>query len=611
MLVGANVLPVDAQVQGPCYVTGYETSHFEGFPDVQTHLASGAKMAGLTDLGSASNWRVRPDTTLVVAAESSLPQTRLTADFVLFGLRFPLLEIHGSLSKGLSGPWDMRSIAPLTRSLAVRAQSDTCNGWLLLTVDRNPLSTAVGALGVAVAVVGAVGSAVVALRRRKARLIRRDGVERTTYPVGRRLGALVAGGVFGLLLGSGAAAYMEEVGTFSPLDPSVLGVPAVGLVIGLALGLFGGRSHSAPKGGASGTNGPRGLAFALQAALGVAAVGGIMLAAGAVQVAYPEPIRDAITPDPAKQLFDTAWTAIRDKKPSVLDAYYADQALFMGRDTIRNPPPTALDVTRLQMLVPHQGAYPAEFVAYGHIDTSQGSQKSGTYLFALFVRPGGGDHWKLEEIAYTWDDQSALPQPILDRDGYLQPTKSILLVPPGQLPALYAKYLSAGLASGLPGTEFAPGPYTSDALQRILTSYKQAAGLGFAVRDTISPEPGFSVHSYILRDGGALVFFFTHSDTRVDSVGSARCFSYSGSSAAYSASTEHHVIGVIAIDPAGQRTAGTPPASVTPRSPATGATATSTPSILAATVALSGIDSTPCLRQVGGPLPVVDVGTRH
>jgi hypothetical protein len=610
MLVGANVLPVDAQVQGPCYVTGYETSRFEGFPDAQAHLAAGAKTARVTDLGLASSWPVRPDTTLVVAAESSLPQTRLTADFVLFGLRFPVLKLHGSLSQGLSGPWDMRSISTLTRTLAVRAQSDTCDGWLLLTVDRNPLATAAGAGGVAVALVGAIGTVGVALRRRKARRVMRNGVERSAYPMGRRVGALVAGGVFGLLLGSGAAVYMEEVGTFSPLDPRVLMVAAAGLIVGLALGLFGGRrSRPAAKEGELGAKLPaRGLAFLLQAALAVAAVTGIMLAAGAAHLAYPVPIRDAISPDQARQLFYTAWTAIQQKNPSVLDACYADQAFFIGRDTIRDPPPTELAVARLQVLVPHQGPYPAEFVAYGHIDTSEGSQKSGAYVFALFTRPTAVDHWKLKEIVYE-DDKTVLPKAAADPEGYLETSSnSNLLVPPVELPGLFAKYLSDGLASGVPGSEFAPGVHSSQVIQAILANNKQGAALGFAERDTISAEPSFAAHSYALRDGSALVFFLIRQDFQISL---PTCFTHGGSGPAYSESKEHYVVGVIAIDPGKQGTAGAPSASITARSPATGATSTSTPSILAATVALGSIDSTPCPRQVGRLGVVTDIGTLH
>jgi hypothetical protein len=610
MLVGANVLPVDAQVQGPCYVTGYETSRFEGFPDAQAHLAAGAKTAGVTDLGLASSWPVRPDTTLVVAAESSLPQTRLTADFVLFGLPFPVLKLHGSLSQGLSGPWDMRSISTLTRTLAVRAQSDTCDGWLLLTVDRNPLATAAGAGGVAVALVGAIGTVGVALRRRKARRVMRNGVERSAYPMGRRVGALVAGGVFGLLLGSGAAVYMEEAGTFSPLDPRVLMVAAVGLIIGLALGLFGGRrSRRAAKEGDLGAKLPaRGLAFVLQAALAVAAVTGIMLAAGAAHLAYPMPIRDAISPDQASQLFYTAWTAIQQKNPSILDAYYADQAMFIGRDTVRNPPPTELAVTRLQVLVPHQGPYPAEFVAYGHIDTSQVSQRSGAYVFALFLRPSAGDHWKLEEMVFE-DDKTVLPNAAFDPNGYLQgPSKSNLLVSPGQLPALFAKYLTDGLASGVPGSQFAPGMHSSQVIQAILALDKEGAALGLAEKDAITPESSFSAHSYALRDGSALVFFLIRQDSQVSS---PTCFTHGGSGPAYSEETTHYMVGVIAIDPGKQGIAGAPSAGITPRSPATGATSTRTPSILAATVALGSIDSTPCPRQVGRSGVVSDVGTLH
>lgn len=63
--------------------------------------------------------------------------------------------------------------------------------------------------------------------------------------MGRRIGAAIVGGFFGLLLGAGVGLYLSQTGAISMSSGASLAVPIAGVLLGLVAGLFGGRRRRA------------------------------------------------------------------------------------------------------------------------------------------------------------------------------------------------------------------------------------------------------------------------------------------------------------------------------------------------------------------------------
>lgn len=57
----------------------------------------------------------------------------------------------------------------------------------------------------------------------------------------RKIGASILGIIFGLLLTMGAYIYLVEAGSFNPASKAGLVFPIGGVVLGLLVGIFGGR----------------------------------------------------------------------------------------------------------------------------------------------------------------------------------------------------------------------------------------------------------------------------------------------------------------------------------------------------------------------------------
>ena len=58
------------------------------------------------------------------------------------------------------------------------------------------------------------------------------------------VGATILGAILGLLSGIGFGLYLQQTGTLSATSKVSLVVPAIGLVLGVLAGLFGGRRRS-------------------------------------------------------------------------------------------------------------------------------------------------------------------------------------------------------------------------------------------------------------------------------------------------------------------------------------------------------------------------------
>jgi hypothetical protein len=238
-LLAMNRLGASAQVSGPCYLTGYESPRT--ITEEQLGTTGSQKDVVAMDLSSVSTWNVKRNGSVLVAGETAVVPNHLRVVTAFFGVGLPFFDSQGNSQKANSGSWAMQDLAPFTRVLGFSGTTDSCSGTLQVVIDENPLITVAGAGAALGAAIGSIGLIRLALRRRK---IAWRGAARPSYKLRRRFAAVLLGILFGLLFGAGEGLYMQEVGTFSPLDRRALVVVAVGLLLGVTAGILGGRRSS-------------------------------------------------------------------------------------------------------------------------------------------------------------------------------------------------------------------------------------------------------------------------------------------------------------------------------------------------------------------------------
>jgi hypothetical protein len=247
---------------------------------------------------------------------------------------------------------------------------------------------------------------------------------------------------------------------------------------------------------------------------GATAAAVVSVGSAAVQVAPPP--AEVIVPAQAAQVVHNAWTlgrsalAARDSSPDTLGAAFSDEAeslvagYVQGTAAPHSVNPLSRDLRAVSVYVPHQVSYPASFLAYGSIDTSVGGKPSAEAVYLSFGRAGVAVPWTASTLQVR--DVGSLPSILFDRDGYVRATGAgDLVVPPEQLPKLYADYLNAGIrAEAAPaGSVFAPGDGTTGWFQ-FLSDHRSNALASNHV-ETQRFIPG-SARSYPTAQGALVVF---------------------------------------------------------------------------------------------------------
>jgi hypothetical protein len=214
-------------------------------------------------------------------------------------------------------------------------------------------------------------------------------------------------------------------------------------------------------------------------------------------------------------------------------------------------PPPGYTPPTVTVEVPHQSAYPLQFLA-GASDTLQGKVVNGLWLFSQTAL---GAPWQaVQQVALS--DGTPLPVFVHDAQGYAE------LVTPDQyqgytlnVSAVQVEYASDLTTGDSSSGDFAPGPLSSgqvDDLTQLVNQYR--AQQLVARVDTEPMDSGF--WAYRLRDGGAYVLFTCAAVTTLSpagGVGDVRISTGDGISAPapglYSTVTMHRVLQVGAIDP--------------------------------------------------------------
>jgi Tol biopolymer transport system component len=235
-MVGSPVAAA-AGVAGPCTATGYQSSK-ASFPNNVGDASTPPPGFSPTPLTGARDWRVSTSKNVYVMGRSSILTRHIQGDVELFGVRWPVLSGQGSSRQAVSRAWDMHTISRLARVLGLHAQTASCDAEVRLVADEIPIANAAGAGGIAAALIGGIGLARVAFRRRKR--VQQGGKGRAIYPTSRLLVSVLVGGLFGLTAGLGEGLYMQQAGNISPFDQRTLWFPVAGVVLGILAGLLGG-----------------------------------------------------------------------------------------------------------------------------------------------------------------------------------------------------------------------------------------------------------------------------------------------------------------------------------------------------------------------------------
>ncbi|TDC72713.1 hypothetical protein [Streptomyces hainanensis] len=163
-----------------------------------------------------------------------------------------------------------------------------------------------------------------------------------------------------------------------------------------------------------------------------------------------------------------------------------------------------LELSDVQYHIPEQAGWPKFFVA----DASSNLAESRWLL--VFTRDALDEDWRVSYLAQVPGAQ--LPELADEENGALVDIPATggegddLVVPPGELSAAYAEYLSSN-GPGEAG-EFAEGRYTSDALASRAESNSSAAFRTEFIDEAAEGEE-FAPVAMRTADGGALVFFTT------------------------------------------------------------------------------------------------------
>jgi hypothetical protein len=146
--------PAAASLSGPCRATGDET------------LANGNPGSHF-DLATENDWTVHVDSTVAGQGMSDIQQTRADVGVVIFGRSITFITATGHGTGGAKGPYSVSDFAKIGTTVRIKGSSDDCSGeFTLHVIGKSAVTTIAGGAGLAVGLLGTVGVAGVALRRR-------------------------------------------------------------------------------------------------------------------------------------------------------------------------------------------------------------------------------------------------------------------------------------------------------------------------------------------------------------------------------------------------------------------------------------------------------------
>jgi hypothetical protein len=164
-----------------------------------------------------------------------------------------------------------------------------------------------------------------------------------------------------------------------------------------------------------------------------------------------------------------------------------------------NPNYAPLQLTDPKFDIPKQVGWPKFFVA----DTQSNRGNANTRWLLVFTRSTGDQLWQVSFLSILRTEE--IPEFATDAEGLAQPvdpTSPELAVPPGQLSADYAAYLTNG------GTVFADGQHTSQ-WRATRAASTNRPGLTSQFIDQSLTSGGFAPVGLRTKDGAAVVFFAT------------------------------------------------------------------------------------------------------
>jgi hypothetical protein len=479
-------------------------------------------------------------------------QTHLDVEALLYGMPVHLFSEHGSSTAGSSAGWSASDVAMYTRVLGVRARSDSCSGSVTLVVDESPLQAVAGLVALALALVGGVGVALVAFRRR------RPGVTAA-------LGAALLGFVMGLLGGLGTGLFLQQVEALSPLDQGDLIAPLAGALVGLAAGAAGGVRPSA-EGWISGASFVR---------LPVALAAGVVAALVATQAPPALNVRaltggDVITPARALQivrmngaLYNRAALQLDDSQVATLDSGPLGAAVlhdFQARSNAALAGYQPTPVVKPRVYVPHQRGYPATFAATfttreSNFDGSVSPNSAEQVL--VFAAHDERSPWTVVAAPFVVRGLS-LPQFSLRGDGFaeLWSPSGRVAIKPAQLASAYAAAFDKAVAGTALSAPFTADPFTDAFVKNVRDGASYLASHDITYRLSLQAAPG--TWAFRARDGSAIVVGSTIQDAAWGG-GSQNCplqnagrsnYGASISPGLYRAIREHSLSQLLAVDSA-------------------------------------------------------------
>lgn len=171
-----------------------------------------------------------------------------------------------------------------------------------------------------------------------------------------------------------------------------------------------------------------------------------------------------------------------------------------------NPAFSALAFSDAHFVIPQQRGWPKFFVA----DTATNRSGDARWLL-VFRRFSAGQPWKADFLAVAAKNE--VPAFATDKDGHavaLPVAGTDLLVQPAQLSSTYASYLQKGPAAT---RVFANGEATS-ALRATRAAHTRSSVSVTQYADQAAGGGEFTPVALRTKDGGALVFFASHHQSR-------------------------------------------------------------------------------------------------
>lgn len=175
------------------------------------------------DLTSATVWHMSRNAIVQGSGHSEPELTSVSVAVSILGLGIPVFSSSGKGHGGDAGPFHAQDYSGIVRVIGASGVAGPCSGSVMIIFDdQTPLGTMAGRAGLGLLLVGILGMLLSAWR-------------------GRGGGAIAGGLIFGILAGVGAGLVAEEAGLLDPFNKLDLLVVGGGALLGLVLGIAGGR----------------------------------------------------------------------------------------------------------------------------------------------------------------------------------------------------------------------------------------------------------------------------------------------------------------------------------------------------------------------------------